>query len=57
MTDKPKIPEQARRIIAALVKTPPMKKPTPRKKGKAGQTLYEAPFTVCVCPASTLQDC
>ena len=30
---KPKIPEQARRIIGALVNTPPVKKPAPRKKG------------------------
>ena len=30
---KPKIPEQARRIIEALVNTPPVKKPAPRKKG------------------------
>ena len=38
MTDKkPKIPEQARRIIEALVNTPPLQKPTPSKKGTAGQ--------------------
>ena len=32
MAEKPKVPEQARRIIEALVNTPPMKKPTPSKK-------------------------
>ena len=30
--NKPKMPEQARRIIEALVNTPPVKKPVPRKK-------------------------
>ena len=33
MADKKRvIPEQARRIIEALVSTPPVSKPTPRKK-------------------------
>ena len=30
--NKPKIPEQAKRIIEALVNTPPVNKPEPRKK-------------------------
>ena len=30
--NKPKIPEQVRRIIEALVNTPPMEKPKPHKK-------------------------
>ena len=30
--NKPKIPEQAKRIIEALVNTPPMEKPKPHKK-------------------------
>ena len=36
-TTKPKISEDARRIIEALVNTPPMKKPEPRKQGRTGQ--------------------
>ena len=32
MATKIKIPEEARRIIQALVNTPPMEKPEPRKK-------------------------